>query len=325
MEALQQFGIQMIQAIQVLSPALDGIMAFFTFLGKIEFYMIFITFLYWTVDAGLGFRVFMVLLSTDILGVALKQLLHQPRPYWVGEVKLLGGGETSYGIPSTHASDSLSVWGYLASRLKKRWLWITAAALVILISYSRLHLGVHFPHDVLAGWALGLVVLFIFLKYEKNVSAWVKSRSSNNQIGIGFAVSILFVVTGLLVNTLTASSFDPENWAHYSTEARSLTHYFTLAGAFFGALAGYVLMKSGAPFSTTGNWSLKLGRYLVGMVGMLVAMYGLDFVFSLAASDESFLGYVLRYIRYGTTTFWVMYGAPWVFLRLKLVTPPEPK
>lgn len=325
MEALQQFGIQLIQAIQVLSPALDGVMSFFTFLGKIEFYMLFITFVYWTVDAGLGYRVFMVLLSTDILGVALKQLLHQPRPYWIGDVKLLSSGETSYGIPSTHASDSLSVWGYMATRLKKRWLWITAVALVFLISYSRLHLGVHFPQDILGGWVLGLVVLFLFLKYDKSVSAWMKSRSSNNQIGIGFAISILFIVIGLLVNTLTASSFDPNSWAQYATEARSLTHYFTLAGAFFGALAGYVLMKSGAQFSTMGSWNLRLVRYLVGMVGVVVAMYGLDSVFGLIAGDESFLGYILRYIRYGATTFWVMYGAPWVFLRLKLVTTPNPK
>jgi membrane-associated phospholipid phosphatase len=323
MGALQQFGIQLIQAIQVLSPALDGVMSFFTFLGKIEFYMLFITFLYWTVDAALGFRVFMVLLSTDILGVAFKQLLHQPRPYWIGGVKHTGAAESSYGIPSTHASDSLSVWGYLANRLNKRWLWITAIALVFLISYSRLHLGVHFLHDILGGWILGLVVLILFLRFERNVSGWVKSRSKYNQIGIGFAISILFIITGLVVNTLIAPTFDPQSWAQYATEARSLTHYFTLAGAFFGALSGYVLMKSGVQFSTKGTWSLKLGRYLLGMVGVLIAMYGLDFIFNLFASDESFLGYLLRYIRYGTTTFWVMYGAPWVFLRLKLANSPN--
>lgn len=319
--ALQEFGIQLIQAIQVLSPTLDTLMSFFTFLGKIEFYMIFITFIYWIVDASLGFRVFMVLMSTDILGIAFKQLLHQPRPYWIGDVKHLGAEETSYGIPSTHASDSLSVWSYFAYRLKKRWLWITAVALIFMISYSRLHLGVHFPHDILGGWVIGLVVLFLFLKYEKGVSDWMKSRSMNNQIGIGFAISILFILVGLIVKTITASTPDPQSWAHFSTEARSLTHYFTLAGAFFGALAGYVLMKSKAHFSTQGVWNLKLGRYFVGMVGVLIAMYGLDILFSMIAMDESYLGYILRYIRYGSTTFWVMFGAPWAFLRLKLVNP----
>jgi hypothetical protein len=46
MEILQELGIQVIQAIQVLMPTLDTIMEIFTFLGKIEFYMLFITFIY---------------------------------------------------------------------------------------------------------------------------------------------------------------------------------------------------------------------------------------------------------------------------------------
>jgi hypothetical protein len=51
---------------------------------------------------------------------------------------------------------------------------------------------------------------------------------------------------------------------------------------------------------------------------VLIAMYGLDALFSLIAPDETVLGYILRYIRYGTTTFWAMFGAPWVFLKLNL-------
>lgn len=320
MEALQELGIQMIQAIQVLMPTLDTIMEIFTFLGKIEFYMLFITFLYWVVDASLGFRVFMVLLTTDIVGMAFKQLLHQPRPYWVGDVQHIGGEETSYGIPSTHASDSLAVWAYLAYQVRKRWLWITSIAIILLISFSRLYLGVHFPHDLVGGWLIGLIVLFLFIKYEKRVSTWLQTQSQASQISMGFAISISFIIIGLIVRSIIAGTPDPESWAHYAVEARSLTSYFTLAGALFGAVAGYILMKSRVKFQIEGSWAQKLGRYLVGIVGVLIAMYGLDILFSLFASDESILGYILRYIRYGTTTFWVMFGAPWVFLKLKLAS-----
>jgi len=318
MQGLQEFGSQVISAIQVLNSVLEIIMKVFTFMGKTEFYMLFITFLYWVVDTSLGFRVFMMLLSTDIVGVAFKQLLHQPRPYWISNINHFGMEETSYGIPSTHASDSLSVWGLIAVQLKKRWLWITATAIILLISFSRLYLGVHFPHDVIGGWVVGFLVLFLFIRYEKAFSNWMKSHSMNNQIGIGFAISIIFIIVGLVVNTVTASTDDPETWAHFSTEARSLTHYFTLAGSFFGTIAGYILMKSRAHFQTKGAWTQKLGRYLVGIVGVLIAMYGLDIVFTLIASDETLMGYLLRYIRYGTTTFWAMFGAPWAFLKLRL-------
>ena len=96
------------------------------------------------------------------------------------------------------------------------------------------------------------------------------------------------------------------------------TIFFTLSGAFFGSAAGYALMKARAPFSAGGLWWQRLLRYLAGLVGMFVILYGLDPLFTLFAPDESVLGYILRYIRYGTATFWVLFGAPWVFLKVRL-------
>lgn len=317
MEALQAWGVQLIQGLQVMSPMLDPYMEFFTFLGKIEFYMLFITFLYWVIDARLGFRVLAVLLCTDIVATGFKQYLHQPRPYWIGEVKQMGI-ETSYGIPSSHASDSLSVWGYLAYHFRRGWFWFVAIALMALISFSRLYLGVHFPHDILGGWAIGMIVLFLVLKYQNDVASWLTKKGRGYQVGFSFVCSLLFIIVGLVVRALIASAPDPESWSRFSSEARTLTHYFTLAGAFFGASAGYIMMKSSAPFQTAGSWLQKVGRYLVGIVGVLIAMYGLDILFSLMAADESALGYLLRYIRYGSTTFWAMFGAPWIFLKLNL-------
>ena len=319
MGALQEWGIQLIQALQTLSPALDSIMELFTFLGRVEFYMIFITFLYWAIDTQLGFRVFMVLLSTDIVASSFKQLLHQPRPYWIGNVKQLSV-EPSYGIPSTHASDSLSAWGYLACRVQKLWLTILAIALVLLIALSRLYLGVHFPHDIIGGWLIGLVVLFLFVKYGDKVGALLDAVGANTQILIGFLVSVAFILVSLIVSEIIAPSPDPASWASYSTEARSLTGYFTLAGALFGAAAGYALMKKYAHFQAGGTWGQRILRYVVGLVGVFIVLYGLDAIFAMIAADESVLGYILRYLRYGATTIWATFGAPWVFLKLKLAT-----
>ncbi|MDK1117397.1 MAG: phosphatase PAP2 family protein [Anaerolineae bacterium] len=317
MESLQAWGIQLIQSIQVLSPALDSIMEVFTFLGTVNFYILFITFIYWVVDARLGFRVFMLLMTIDVFGSALKQLLHQPRPYWIGDVKQMSI-ELNYGIPSTHASNTLSVWGYLAFQLKKRWLWILAIFLVLLIGISRLYLGVHFPHDVVGGWLIGLLVLILFVKYEDKIANWFNQKSLGSQVGFGFVLSLLFILVGVAVNTITASTPDPESWAHLSTESRSLSHYFTLAGALFGAIAGHALITAKGNFQTPGPRVQKLGRYLIGIFGLFIILFGLDALFGKIAVDESMLGFILRYIRYGATTFWAMFGAPWVFIKLKL-------
>jgi len=322
MNPIYESGIQFIKSLQTMSPTLDGVMNAFTFLGRFEFYLILIPFIYWVVSPKLGFRVLLVLLTSDFLGLTFKQLLHQPRPYWVGDVQVLGT-ETSYGIPSTHASDSLVVWGYLAYRLNKTWLWVVTFLMVMMISLSRVYLGVHFPTDVIGGWLVGLVAIFLAVKGEAWLSPYLKKQPPGMLIGISFLVSIVMLLVGWLVTLLIASSPDPAEWARFSTQARSTTYYFSLAGATFGIGAGYTLMRQCASFQTKGSWAKRIGRYLLGMAGVLVVYYGLDVLFGLVAPDESTLGLILRYFRYGTVTFWALFGAPWVFLKLRLAEPEE--
>jgi len=320
MNPIIQFGIQLIQVFQKMSPALDGLMKAFSFLGTIEFYLLLIPLLYWVVDVQLGMRILLVLISTDFLGIAFKQLLHQPRPYWVGDVKPLAT-ETSYGIPSSHASDSLAVWGYLSYRLKKNWLWVVSALLVMLIAFSRMYLGVHFPQDVLGGWVIGLVVIIAFARGEAWALSWLKKLSAAGQIAVGFGISIAMILIGQLVVVLIASFPDPAGWVQFSTEARSTSHYFTLAGALFGTVAGFALMWRHARFEMNGSWGQRAGRYIVGIAGVLILYLALDVLFDLIAKDESMAGYLLRYIRYASVAFWATFGAPWTFLKAKLAQP----
>lgn len=320
MDAWIEFGINFIGSIQALSPALDIPMHFFTFLGKVEFYMLFFTFIYWIIDAKLGIRVFILLLTTDFMSMGFKQLFHQPRPYWVGGVKQLAS-ESTYGLPSSHASDSLVTWGYLAYWVRKRWMWILSLTLFLLISFSRLYLGVHFPQDILVGWGIGFVVLFVFVKSESRISELINAAPFWIQVGSGFVLSLVFIGLGVVISALIVDSLDPQNWAHFAVDARSLSHYFTLSGAFFGSFSGYFLMKHYVPFRTPEKDLHKAVAYLIGIAGVLVALYGLDALFSLLAAGESVLGYILRYIRYGSGTLWAMFGAPWVFIKIGLSTP----
>lgn len=320
MNPIYESGIQFIQWLQTMSPALDSLMEYLTFLGRIEFYLIFISFIYWVISAPLGFRTLLILLGTDFVGLAGKQLLRQPRPYWVGDVKALGE-ETSYGIPSTHASDTVAVWGYMVYWFKNTWLMVLSALVVLLVGISRMYLGVHFPTDVLGGWLIGLLAIFLLVKGEGWLSPFLKRQSVGGLIGIGFIVSILMLLVGWLISLLIASIPDPTNWAQYSIQARDISHYFTLAGAVFGMLAGYTLMQRYAAFQTTGSWARRIARYLLGIAGVLVLYLGLDVLFGLIAADQTALGLGLRYIRYAAVSFWAMFGAPWVFLKLRLAEP----
>lgn len=317
MDAIYQFGIRFIQALQTLSPALDDIMNGFTFLGRIEFYLVFIPFLYWSVDRRLGFRALLLLIYTDFIASSFKLLFHEPRPYWVGGVKELSA-ETSYGIPSSHASDSLAVGGYLITRVKQNWARWLIGIVVFFIAFSRLYLGVHFPQDTLFGWLIGFTMLWAFVKWEKPVRHWLDGMSLGTQIGLGFLCSLLMVVTGFIIRSLIAGTPDPAEWSGFSAEARNINGFITLGGAVFGTYTGYALMRKYASFSAKGTRGLRVARYLVGILGLLVLYFGLDLAFAALAPDDSILGYLLRYIRYGLATFWATFLAPWVFLKTKL-------
>ena len=226
--------------------------------------------------------------------------------------------EATYGIPSTHASDSLAVGGYLASRVNKRWVWILTSIFLFFIGLSRLFLGAHFPHDVLFGWVIGGVVLWATLKWADPAIAWGKTKTLSMQMMVAFGISLIIILSGVVLRLLISGATDSSAWSTFSVEARSLTHFFTLAGACFGALTGYGLMCRYARFENSGTWTTRIIRYIVGVIGMLVIYVGLDVLFAMIAADETSLGYALRYIRYATVVLWVTWLAPLVFIKFKL-------
>jgi phosphatidylglycerophosphatase B len=68
-------------------------------------------------------------------------------------------------FPSGHALFAVGVFGGLAvlltarmrSRLLQVAVWLVAVSLILLVGISRVYLGVHYPSDVLAGYALGVI------------------------------------------------------------------------------------------------------------------------------------------------------------------------
>jgi len=77
-------------------------------------------------------------------------------------------------------------------------------------------------------------------------------------------------------------------------------------------------MKHHAPFQSNGKWLKRVGRYGLGIIGVLVIYIGLDVLFSLIVADATVLGFALRYLRYATVTFWVTFIAPWIFIKIGL-------
>jgi membrane-associated phospholipid phosphatase len=219
----------------------------------------------------------------------------------------------------------MTVWGTVAS-WGKDWLRWLMAALIFLIGYSRIALAVHFPTDVLAGWLIGGLILWVFLKWETAVMAWFNRFTLAQKIGLTFFASIL-----LLIISLAGLAFlppaDPSQWEITAARAisppagqsaihpRGTTGTVGVAGTFFGLVAGAILIFQRGGFDTAGKWSKRALRFGVGIIGLAILWLGLRKLFP---HDASPVSQVLRYVRYAVTSFCVAYGAPWVFMKLGL-------
>jgi hypothetical protein len=123
----------------------------------------------------------------------LKLAFHLPRPYWIDRRVLALAAESSYGLPSGHAQDAVAIWGFVAAQLRRPWAWAAALVLVLLISLSRVYLGVHFPTDVLGGWVSGGILLFAFVRWEQPVTAWLRRLNLWPQIALAFGLSLVYL------------------------------------------------------------------------------------------------------------------------------------
>ena len=149
MQTLIDLGIFFIIALQSMGDWLIIPMNFFSQLGRVEFFLLFLPLVYWSVNSALGIRIGFILMASDIFNYAGKLLFAGPRPYWVSSRVRGLWIETSFGIPSGHAQHAVSVWGTVAAYIGKTWTWAVLLALAFFIGFSRLYLGAHFPHDVI--------------------------------------------------------------------------------------------------------------------------------------------------------------------------------
>ena len=95
-----------------------------------------------------------------------RQLARQaPAPMSYPGTRLAPGTECpgSRSFPSNHAANmaALGAVGWWFTRRRARWLWLL---LPLVIGYSRIYLGFHYPSDVLGGWALGAAVAALILR-----------------------------------------------------------------------------------------------------------------------------------------------------------------
>ncbi|MCM3638623.1 phosphatase PAP2 family protein [Sporosarcina luteola] len=179
------FDRSVIDAMQGLEASwLTSIMLAFTFIGSTKVVMLLTialtVLLLWKFGSrSQAYYFFFTMIGTIILFQALKLIFKRPRPEF-HRLTEVGG----YSFPSGHAMMAFSLyllfiyllWRHIQSTAGRIALVAFAIFMFVMISASRIYLGVHFPSDILGGmiasafWLTLTLLLFVLFQNQKKRS-----------------------------------------------------------------------------------------------------------------------------------------------------------
>jgi membrane-associated phospholipid phosphatase len=276
------------------NPVFDLLAKLLHFMGGDLFYLLVLPTIYWSIDRRLGRRVLFVLIAILIAVNGLKLAVHSPRPHMAyPDLVSAKVEQTGFGIPSGHVATAIVLWGYIIAWYKRaRSWWWGLAVYVVLMGWSRMYNGVHYPQDVVAGLLLGLVILALCWRYLDAVARLWREAKWPMQLA---SLILLGLATLLLVND----------------EVGQVT-----AGLIFGGGLGLMLEERHLRFSVAGNTRQRMLRTGLGLLVILLLFVGLRV---LLHDLEPVL--IFRPLRYGLIALVGIAGWPWLSLRLGLTAP----
>ena len=286
---------QLIICLQQFMPEwVVGIAAVITEFGDALVLVGIIGLFYWALDKELGKRLLVYLSLVNCVNPFVKSLVQRLRPYMVDpRIKCLKAVSSEgdiydvvaqeFAFPSGHAADCTAIYGPLAARSKRAG-WVAACVvLTLLVGVSRFALGVHYPTDVLVGWAIGFACVGLFCLLEKAVGR-NRALLILNVLGLaGFFVARTndyFSGYGMLLGGTLGILFE-ERFVRFEGTKKALPAILrTLVGAgLYLGLNELMKLPFSADFLNSGTlpaFIVRAARYAI-LVFLLLGVYPLAF------------------------------------------------
>ncbi len=287
---MREFEIEILRNFTSLqNPVFDLFAWVLTFLGNEEFYFIILPFVYWCISKAFGIRLLYVFIISVYINSWLKVLTAITRPINIEGVNSLFIDSAEVGshyphdsFPSGHAQGSATLWGFIAYRLNRNYLWLSLGTLVVLISLARLYTGVHWPLDIITGIAIAAIIITIYHFVEKGL------HKVSEKVRISLAVIIPVIMILLFPHS----------------------EGYSYGGFLLGAGIGYFVEKHYVGMKIPASWTRKLTAFVLGVIGLFALQAGLKIILP---EEAIFSG-----LRYAIMGMWGLWFAPYLFVKTGL-------
>ena len=253
--------------------------------GEELFTVLVLGFLYWAFDKKIGLKFGLNIMIVQLCYPLLKNIALRRRPYMdhanIQCLKIVDSSADpmniaaqGYSFPSGHSASSAVAMGSLAYFFRKPVFTVLAIVIPLLCGISRFCLGVHYPTDVLAGWAIGVMAIFL--------TPWLEKKFKTKRM----LYLVIFLVA--CVGIFYCKSND----------------YYSSLGMMFGLLTGNMFEEKFVNFKNTRNVLAMALRTLGG----IAVYFGLNTVLKMPFSSELLHSatpaqFAIRFARYAIILF----------------------
>lgn len=259
----------------VASPALDQLMLFVTQIGSEYVYVTLLVLAFVAVDAKRSRSLALALLASLYLNQVLKMVFATQRPFHIDPgVAPVDAVATApgNGFPSGHAQGSVTFWTAAAVYVRRRWFAALATAVVVLVSLSRVYLGLHQPIDVVGGLAFGLAVVAVSFYLQRRRVRIGRAATVVGGLVAPLALQLVYPLelSGMLLGAFAAFAVGPEIIRHDTSgpvAGRVVLAVIALALVFASLLGSSALLPEEVKRNAVGSFVRYL---LIGCVGTVL-------------------------------------------------------
>ena len=251
------------------TPFLDTVIGALTNCGGEIVFMAVAIIVFWCVSKSCGYYMLTVGFVGTIVNQFLKLVFRIPRP-WVKDpnfqiVESARAEATGYSFPSGHTQNAVGTFGGIARATKRHCLRWVCVVIFVLVSFSRMYLGVHTPLDVGVSFVIAAVLVFAIYPLMRRADRYPRLMA-------GLLASMVLLSAAYLTFTLVYP-FPPD--IDSANLASGVENGWKLLGATLGIALAWWLDRQYVRFETKAIWWVQAIKFIVGLALVVALKAGL--------------------------------------------------